>query len=257
MTMSECGTDVENEIQALGATLLQSAKHLGLQLSDSQIDLFGRYSGLLIDANRSFNLTAMRTPEAMYQQLFVDSFTLAPVLSEYLPGRAPQSLVDIGSGAGIPGIPLKLLWPGMRLDIVESAGKKSRFMTQVAEELDLKNVRVWNDRAEVVATMGEMRDAADICVARAVAPLRIAIELCAPFVRLGGVVAFPKGQQARIEVAEAERVARALGLGKPQTHGVSPEAGVGDHRSIVVYRKIAPTPPGFPRRVGIAGSQPL
>jgi len=255
--MSKCEAGVENEIQALGAALLHSATHLGLQLSATQIVLFGRYSDLLLDANRSFNLTSMRTPAAMFQQLFVDSLTLAPVLSEYFAGHTPQSLVDIGSGAGVPGIPLKLLWPEMRLDVVESVGKKSRFMAQVVEQLDLKDVRVWNDRAEVVAAMDEMRDAADVCVARAVAPLDIAIELCAPFVRPGGVVAFPKGQRAHIELAKAENAARALSLGKPRTHVISPEIGVGDHRSVVVYSKVARTPRGFPRRVGIATSQPL
>jgi len=257
ITMSKCEAGVENETQALGAALLHSATDLGLHLSASQIDLFGRYSDLLLAANRSVNLTAMRTRAAIFQQLFVDSLTLAPVLIEYFAGHSPQSLVDIGSGAGIPGIPLKLVWPEMRLDIVESVGKKSRFMAQVVEALDLKDVRVWNDRAEVVAAMPDMRDAADACVARAVAPLQIAIELCAPFVRPGGVVAFPKGQRVNIELAQAENAACALGLGEARTHVVSAEIGVGDHRSVVMYSKVSRTPRGFPRRVGIAGSQPL
>jgi len=211
-------------------------------------------------ANAQINLTAMRSPEQIMRGLFLDSLTILPALRA-LPGgpdlNAGCSLVDVGTGAGVPGLPLEIMSPRWQALLIESTAKKAAFVRRVAGELDLENVVVLPRRAEEVGRMPEWRDRADICVARAVAPLPALIELCAPLVHPDGLMLFPKGEDVQSELSASREACAALRVRLERVHVTSPYLGLGEHRAIAILRKVGPTPPGYPRRVGLATSRSL
>ena len=238
--------------------LVAGAETLGVSLSGAQRTQFVHYCHLLADSNTRINLTAVRSAPGIMRALLLDSLTIAPLLPEWLrsPSETPR-VIDIGSGAGIPGLPLKIVHPHWRLTLVESVGKKARFLQQVAEEMQLSDVVTVNERAEGLGHRQDFRDCFDLCLARAVAGLPSLIELCAPFVRPGGLLAFPKGADAAAEVDQGRAAARRLRVDLLGTHTVPEEVGLGPERFVVVYQKLAVTPAGYPRRVGLAQSRPL
>jgi 16S rRNA (guanine527-N7)-methyltransferase len=147
--------------------------------------------------------------------------------------------------------------PDWRLALIESVGKKARFLQSAVDTLQLAGVTVLNERAEETGWRKELRDTADACVARAVAPLAVLVELCAPLVRTGGVLVFPKSGNVDPEIAEAEVAAHKLRTQLLECRVVPETLGLGPDRYIVLYRKTGETPPGYPRRVGLARSRPL
>jgi 16S rRNA (guanine527-N7)-methyltransferase len=196
-------------------TLLQAgAGTLRIELSAKQQSAFVRYCDLLVSANERVNLTGVRDPVGIMTTLFLDSLTigLAVPSMETRIGR----MVDVGSGAGIPGIPLKIVHPTWELLAIESVGKKARFVAEVARDLGLEGVTVLSERAESVARQPRWRDCADLAVARAVAPVGSLIELCGPFVLPGGFLVFPKSGAIEEELRQARGAERAFGLGPPE-----------------------------------------
>ncbi len=240
------------------ALLKSGARALRLDLSRRQIELFEAYCSRLIETNRSFNLTAFRTPEDVMQRLIVDSLSIAPYLPRDVvdPGKTVRA-VDVGTGSGAPGLPLKILFPAWSFTFVESVQKKARFLSRMLEELGLEDVAVEARRAEEVAWLDRFRDAADLCFARAVAALPALIELCSPFVRSGGFLVFPKSGDVSGEIATATAAARALRVECTALTRIPVDVGLGDDRYVVIYRKVARTPEGYPRRIGLATSRPL
>jgi 16S rRNA (guanine527-N7)-methyltransferase len=237
--------------------LRSGARELGLNLDAEAQRQFEMYSVLLQDASRSVNLTAVRDTEGIMRTLFLDSLTLLQPLQAYISPRGQMLVVDVGSGAGIPGLPLKIVRPEWQLVLIESVGKKARFLSSVVEALDLARVTVLNERAEAAGWRKELRDTADACLARAVAPLSVLLELCTPFVRSGGVLLFPKSGDVTAEI-DAARVAAHTMRAELLERWTVPEAlGLGSNRFVLVYRKVGPTPPGYPRRIGLARSRPL
>lgn len=238
--------------------LAADAARLGIELNRRQLKQFQSYCALLLQANQRLNLTALKTPTGVMRTLILDSLTIADALLPDLKGmNGPIRVVDVGTGAGVPGIPLKILFPRWSMLLVESVLKKAKFVREVAEALDLADVSVAHARAEEVGAMAQHRDAADLCLARAVSALPSLLELCAPLVKVGGLLVFPKSGDVKMECDSAEPAARALKVRLQQLYLVPDNVGLGKNRFVVVYRKSGSTPSAFPRRVGLATSRPI
>ncbi|MCA9929402.1 MAG: 16S rRNA (guanine(527)-N(7))-methyltransferase RsmG [Anaerolineales bacterium] len=231
---------------------VEQAQRMGVVLNKEQIEQFKRYAALLLAWNEKLNLTAVRQLDQIYQRHFLDSLSCVSVLGQ-LDGR---SLIDVGSGAGFPGLPLKIVFPQMRLTLVESVQKKARFLEVVAAELQLENVTIVAERVEQIGQQAAHREQYDWAVARAVAELRVLVEYLLPLCRVGGAMLAQKGPQAGAELAAAQQAISQLGGGDAQLHAVSqPEEEMNWY--LVVIPKTAVTPPKFPRRVGMPVKRPL
>jgi 16S rRNA (guanine527-N7)-methyltransferase len=221
-------------------------------LSPHQLDAFATFTHLLIDEGARQNLTTLRDREAIERRHFGESLALLDALVSLNALASPA--IDIGAGAGFPGLPIKILRPELELTLLEATGKKARFMTLVVETLGLSGVTVINGRAEELAHDPGHRGAYALALARAVAPLRILVELALPFVRPGGYLASPKGSGAQREIREA---ADALRLCGGEVAAV-PALDVPDPAPILVLvRKTGETPDAYPRRPGIPAKRPL
>ncbi len=225
---------------------------LGIRLTPRQLSLFARYEQELLDWNARFNLTAIREPEGIRSKHFLDSLSCVLAWRDTL----PSSLIDVGSGAGFPGIPLKILQPSLSLALVESVGKKAEFCRHVAASLGLEKVDVVQLRAEEVGQIPKYRERFDWAVGRAVASLPILAEYLLPLVRVGGAALAQKGESGPAEAHASDKAARMLGGRLRQLIKVD-LPGVAEDRYLVVIDKIAATPPNYPRRVGVPAKKPL
>jgi len=236
------------------AILAAQAAAWGLALSDGQVAQFERYLALLLAWNQRLNLTAVRQPADIQRRHFLDSLTCALVTGD-LNGR---SLIDVGTGAGFPGLPLKILYPELRLTLVESVAKKTDFLLVVAADLGFSSdsVSILVERAEVLGQMAAHREQYDWAVARGVAEMRVLLEYLLPLCRVGGHVLAQKGEGAKEETAVALTAVHQLGGGEPQITP-APVSGEDKPRYLVVVPKIVTTPAAYPRRPGMPGKRPL
>lgn len=234
--------------------VIDTAQRAGVRLPPAAESLLTRYCGEIVVVSAHTNVTAARTPDRIATSLFLESLALLPVLDQHLSDSA--AVVDVGTGAGIPGIPLAIARPGWKLTLLESIGKKAAFVRAAAEAVGLRNVSVIAERAESVAATPKA-PVWDLAVARAVAALPALLELCAPLVRTDGIIVFPKSGDVAAEIAAAAEAQRVMRLELLASHTVPEEFGLGNDRVTLVYRKVGATPPGFPRRTGLATSRPL
>ena len=225
---------------------------LDIRLSPRQIAAFERYEAELIDWNSRHNLTAIRESEGIRTKHFLDSLTCVMAWRD----NPPNSLIDIGTGAGFPGLPLKILQPSLNLALVESVGKKAEFCRHISNVLGMEKVEVLQSRAEEVGQLPKYRERFDWAVARAVANLPILAEFLLPLVKVGGAVLAQKGESGPAEAHSSERAIRLLGGRLRQLIKVD-LPGVAEERYLVIIDKIAATPPNYPRRVGIPAKKPL
>jgi 16S rRNA (guanine527-N7)-methyltransferase len=225
---------------------------LGIQLSSAQLSALKRYEEELIEWNQQLNLTAIDQPEKIRIKHFLDSLTCLKAMRDTPMDR----VVDVGAGAGFPGLPLKIVCPPMRLTLVESVGKKASFCQHGVDTLGLENVTVLAERAEVVGTLPEHRERYDWALARAVAALPVLAEYLLPLVQIGGRVLAMKGESGPAEAHASERAFQLLGGHLRQLLPVT-LPGVEEQRYLVVIDKVAATPDRFPRRVGIPSKRPL
>jgi 16S rRNA (guanine527-N7)-methyltransferase len=222
----------------------------GLHLDQHQLAQFAAYAAELRHWNRRINLTAISDEHAIGIRHFLDSLRCA--LSW---GDTPNSLVDVGAGAGFPGLPLKILRPELRVTLIESVEKKATFLRHIVAELDLKDVEVIVGRAEAIGRAQAHREQYDLAVARAVAELRVLAEYCLPLCRVGGRFLAPKGAQSADELAGAQKAIDLLGGRIVAVESVD-LPGV-ERRALVVVEKILPTPQQYPRGVGVPAKRPL
>jgi 16S rRNA (guanine527-N7)-methyltransferase len=234
-------------------TLARDAQALfNVHLSGRQVLALLTYEKELLEWNQKFNLTAIRDAESIRTKHFLDSFSCVLAWK----ASPPNQLIDVGTGAGFPGIPLKILYPGLKLTLVESVGKKAMFCQHIVRVLSLEHVEVIQARAEDLGQDPRHREKYDWAIARAVANLNVLSEYLIPLVKIGGTVLAQKGESGPAEAQSAEEAMKLLGGKLKQLIPVN-LPGVADDRYLVVVEKVAATPPRYPRKPGIPMKQPL
>ncbi|MDR2546337.1 MAG: 16S rRNA (guanine(527)-N(7))-methyltransferase RsmG [Lachnospiraceae bacterium] len=225
-------------------TFIHDLKQMPLTLSSLQIEQFTLYHDLLIVANEKTNLTAITEEDDIYKKHFLDS--LALIYWGCVENDTPLSLADIGSGAGFPGIPLKIACPWLDVTLIEARMKRVHFLHNVIEQLGLANIRVVHGRAEELSRLSEYRERFDLCVSRAVAPLTVLVEYCLPYVKQGGLfVAYKTPNED--ERTAADTIIPVLGGEYERTlHFVLP--GTQIERTLIGINKVSSTPAKYPRR---------
>ncbi len=234
--------------------LLKGVAGLNLRLTPEQIEKFEEYYAELKSWNRRMNLTAIVNYEETQLKHFLDSLTASLVISDRV--KAQGRVMDIGSGGGFPGIPLKVAFPGMHLALLDSVAKKTAFLTHLVKALGLDEVEVYTGRSENLAINPDLRESFDVVLSRGVAPMRVLMEFTLPFCRVGGNVITHKKGDLSSEVVASLHAMEVLGGRIRETRGVDLE-GLRDDRSLVVVDKVKPTPAKFPRRPGLPAKHPL
>lgn len=233
--------------------LVQDASRLfNVNITGRQVISFHTYERELLEWNHKFNLTAIRDSESIRTKHFLDSLSCVQAWKAAPPGR----MIDVGTGAGFPGIPIKILYPNLKLTLVESVGKKAMFCQHIVQLLGLENVDVVQARAEDLGQDPAHREKYDWAVARAVASLNVLSEYLIPLVRVGGTMLAQKGESGPAEAQSAERAMHLLGGKLKQLIPVN-LPGVADDRYLILVNKIAATPPKYPRKPGVPAKQPL
>src|SRR5215211_3737036 len=235
--------------------LVEGASRLGIDLSDAQLATLDQLGAALREGNKRVNLTRIIDPRDIETRHFLDSLSAALPLLDRLRAGEELRLVDVGSGGGMPGLPLKIAFPRLRVTLVESVNKKAEFLRQTVADLRLAEVDVVAARAEVAGRDPAHRDAYDWATARALGILPVVIELCAPFLAPGGLLVAQRGGDLDAELSQAAPAFKALHLWSrtpieldlPGLHG----------HGLIVGEKYAPTPESYPRRAGIPRKRPL
>lgn len=229
-----------------------AAEAYGLSLTEKQQEEFLVYYRLLVEWNERMNLTALTEPREVAVKHMVDS--LAAWEEEALAGKV--RVIDVGTGAGFPGLPLKIFLPDMNLTLLDSLGKRVDFLQHVVKELGLKDVECIHGRAEELARKKGFREGYDAALSRAVARLPILAEYCMPFLRVGGVFLAWKGRQYREEAKEAKEAVKLLGGDGIESTPIH-LPGLEDVRAILRMQKKAHTPRSYPRKAGMPAKKPL
>jgi 16S rRNA (guanine527-N7)-methyltransferase len=236
----------------LSEWLREEARAFDIELADHQLKQFETYYAMLVETNKVMNLTAITEPREVYVKHFLDSLTLAKVIDF----RQAASLIDVGTGAGFPGIPLKIAFPHLRLVLLDSLNKRIGFLREVVGALGLDGTECVHGRAEEVARRREFREQFDVATARAVARLNVLAEYCLPFVRVNGWFAAMKGAEVEAEVREAKRALSVLGKAAVSVEKLELPFDMGT-RHLLVSRKTDHTPRAYPRKPGMPAKQPL
>ena len=223
----------------------------GIELSTRQMDQFATYFHLLVEWNQKMNLTAITEHKEVYLKHFYDSITLA--FSDTF--KPEGNLCDVGSGAGFPSLPLKIVFPELEVTIVDSLNKRITFLTTLVNELQLDGVHLYHDRAETFGQNPEFRQAFNFVTARAVARLNVLTELCLPLVEKEGYFFALKAAKSEEELAEARQAIALLGGKLINAEDVSLPNG--DTRHIITVQKKKETPKKYPRKAGLPNKQPL
>ncbi|MEX0652830.1 MAG: 16S rRNA (guanine(527)-N(7))-methyltransferase RsmG [Phycisphaeraceae bacterium] len=228
-------------------------EQLGVTLAPDRLDTLARYLARLLDATQRVNLTAIREPDAAWRRLIIDSLTLLPGFD---PVPAGAAIIDIGTGGGLPGIPLAIARPDLRVTLLEATGKKVRFLNDCITELHLANTQAIQARAEAVGQDAAHRQRYDVAVSRAVGPMPEVLEYSLPLVKVGGRVLVMKGPKVEQELAAAGDALNILGAGELEVFEAYPPA-FGQDLVIVSLLKDRATPKAYPRRPGVPHHEPL
>lgn len=225
---------------------------LGITLSDQQIQQFLTYYEMLVEWNEVMNLTAITEYDDVMKKHFVDSVSLIKAFDV----SKEATVIDVGTGAGFPGLALKIAYPNLQVTLLDSLNKRINFLNEVIEKLQLTGVDTVHGRAEDFAKPGKLREKYDLCVSRAVANLSTLSEYCLPFVKVGGQFISYKSEKITEEMTAAENAIRILG-GKVinQVEFQLPESDI--YRNLFVIEKVKETPKKFPRKAGLPGKEPL
>lgn len=231
---------------------IKDTESLGVKLTEGQIRQFLLYYEMLAEWNERMNLTAITAYDDVMKKHFVDSVSLRKAF----PLKDGTSLIDVGTGAGFPGLALGIAFPGLQITLLDSLKKRIVFLEEVIKSLELKNIQAVHGRAEDMAKPGLFREKYDLCVSRAVANLSALSEYCLPFVKVGGFFVSYKSDKISEEKKAAENAVLLLG-GKfsEQISFTLPESTL--CRTLVLIEKVKETPVKYPRKAGLPGKQPL
>lgn len=232
--------------------LKKGLSELNLKITEEQENQFFKYYELLIETNKVMNLTAITTLDEVIVKHFIDSLLIVKSvdLNEY------DSLIDVGTGAGFPGIPIKIMFPHMKITLLDSLNKRLKFLNNVIGELQLQNIETVHGRAEDLGHKAEYREKFDLCVSRAVANMSTLSEYCIPFVKENGKFISYKSSVSDEEIIEAEKAVKVLGgkIKETQTYDL-PCSDI--KRTFVVISKLGATPKKYPRKAGTPSKEPI
>jgi 16S rRNA (guanine527-N7)-methyltransferase len=238
------------------AILRHAAQELAIALDARALDRFERYFQLLSEHGRRFNLTAVRDYAGVQRRHFVESLAAGAALVREGLMAQNDAIIDVGSGAGFPGMPLSIAWPELRVTLLEATRKKAEFIALIVRELALEHTEVVHARAEDAGHRSDLRERFDIALARAVAPLAGLVELTLPFVRAGGVMGAIKGSRLDAEIEDARGAIRICGGSTPSELQLRLES-LGPSPRLLVVPKRRATPRSFPRASGTPARSPL
>ena len=231
--------------------LVSKGQAAGLTFTSEQVDKFNKYYEMLIETNRSMNLTAITEPDEVAVKHMIDS--LLVYKEKDFSGK---TLVDVGTGAGFPGIPLKIYCPSLKIVLMDSLAKRLKFLQIVIEELGLEGITCEHIRAEDAGHKSQHREHYDIAIARAVAPLAVLAEYCLPLVKSGGFFYAMKGSKYKDEFEQGKKAVNILG-GKFVGCEEIKLPGLDDGRAVLIVQKYKKTPEKYPRKAGVAAKNPL
>lgn len=227
-------------------------KALNIELNDKQIEQFILYYEMLIEWNSFINLTAITEFDAVMKKHFIDSISLIKAFDV----SKSINVIDVGTGAGFPGLALKIAYPKLKITLLDSLNKRIQFLEEVINKLELNEINTIHGRAEDFAKKDDHREKYDLCVSRAVANLATLSEYCLPYVKLNGYFISYKSEKISEELMNAEKAIKLLGGEiKNQIEFSLPETDI--YRNLVVIKKIANTPKKYPRKAGLPSREPL
>lgn len=234
--------------------LTDSLKEFHITLTNEQFHQFQNYYELMIEWNSFMNLTAITEMDEVIMKHFVDSVSLIQAVPDL--AKKGYSLIDIGTGAGFPGIPLKIVFPDLKITLLDSLNKRIKFLNQVILDLSLNNISAVHGRAEDLAQQKEYREHYDFCVSRAVANLATLSEYCLPFVKKKGYFISYKSEKITEEYEQAKKAIKILGGNyKNQVEFYLPQSDI--YRNLFIIEKINVTPKKYPRKAGLPSKEPI
>lgn len=238
------------KIEEFSEKMKENLKKIKIELSEEQINQFYNYMNILIEWNKFMNLTNITEPSEIIQKHFIDSLTALKDI------RENDAVIDVGTGAGFPGIPIKIAYPKTKITLLDSLNKRIKFLNEVIERLNLDDINTIHGRAEELAHNEKHREKYDIAIARAVAPLNVLSEYLLPFVKINGYAICMKGTKGKVEAEEGTRAIKVLGgelISIREFDLPSTEIG----RTIIEIKKNKLTEKKYPRKAGTPSKEPL